>query len=66
MRHRQTKGSVTDRPHLNYRVTPRLVTAHRSDSIFGCSVGASAFACNEGFRKSDVVQTNPLEGLAVS
>jgi hypothetical protein len=24
VRHRQTKGSVTDRPHLNHRVTPRL------------------------------------------
>jgi len=24
MRHRQTKGSATDRPHLNHRVTPRL------------------------------------------
>src|SRR5690349_10797953 len=24
VRHRQTKGSVMDRPHLNHRVTPRL------------------------------------------
>ena len=24
VRHRQTKGSATDRPHLNHRVTPRL------------------------------------------
>src|SRR6266436_1576036 len=24
VRHRQTKGSATDRPHLNHRATPRL------------------------------------------
>jgi hypothetical protein len=29
VRHRQTKGSETDRPHLNHRVTPRLYACLR-------------------------------------
>ena len=32
MRHRQTKGSATDRPHLNHRVTPRLHNVARNPS----------------------------------
>jgi hypothetical protein len=30
MRHRLTKGSATDRPHLNHRATPRLHKVARS------------------------------------
>src|SRR5260370_27313342 len=29
VRHRQTKGLETDRPHLNHRVTPRLHTRRK-------------------------------------
>jgi hypothetical protein len=35
VRHRQTKGLATGRPHLNHRVTPRL---HSYDSRSGYAV----------------------------
>jgi hypothetical protein len=34
VRHRQTKGSETDRPNLNHRATPRLHSPYRSVSRF--------------------------------
>ena len=38
VRHRQTKGPATDRPHLNHRATSRLYFRHRS-TTFGNSSG---------------------------
>jgi hypothetical protein len=37
VRHRQTKGSATDRLRLNHRATPRL---HRSKAILHIGVNA--------------------------
>ena len=58
VRHRQTKGSVMDRPHLNHRATPRLYTPRgfsaRSNYIW--------FVCNTTFRKRSenrLVKTSP-------
>ena len=33
VRHRQTKGPETDRPHLNHRVTPRLHATTGNESV---------------------------------
>ena len=32
VRHRQTKGPATDRPHLNHRATSRLYSPPKSDT----------------------------------
>ncbi len=37
VRHRQTKGSETDRPHLNHRVTPRLYKTEGLFVMFGAT-----------------------------
>ena len=33
VRHRQTKGPETDRPHLNHRATPRLYKSRFTDQL---------------------------------
>ena len=42
VRHRQTKGPETDRPHLNHRVTPRLHLVGTVALVGGFQIWAAA------------------------
>src|SRR5215813_2042630 len=65
VRHRQTKGSATDRLHLNHRVTPRL---HRSpfDPLQGTLLSALVAAVFASFRSRAALQLEILVFSAIN
>jgi len=61
VRHRQTKGPATDRPHLNHRATSRLY--NRSDSLAAASQRSlCAFAPVREIFPSAIFATSGVSG----
>jgi hypothetical protein len=54
VRHRQTKGSATDRPHLNRRVTPRLHSSRPLSSRVSLEVAWLQHTCFENRQGEDL------------
>ena len=62
VRHRQTKGSATDRPHLNHRATPRLHPAVTKEDPRYYTLGKGGFIKRTGYAVSRLFITRTDAG----